>query len=82
MSETQTGTSLRGGVIMLFGLIGGNILASLILPHLSISGPLPEIGTRIFLIFLIVITLDRIFGVSRQWVPAALKQKLASITGQ
>jgi len=56
----------KSGLILLFGLIVGNYLGGLVAGPGALSG----IGIRFLFILSIVLALDRILGVSRQWVPS------------
>lgn len=65
----------KSGFSVLFGLIAGNLIGSIT----GVSGAVPGIGIRILCISVIVVALDRALGVSRRWVPPALKRALARI---
>lgn len=59
---------------MLLGLVLGTLIAS----SMAVSGALPEITTRIVFITASVLVLDRILGVSRNWIPRRLRRRLAA----
>jgi len=68
-NKNSDGKFRKSGFIILFGIIAGNYVGGMV----AGSGALSGIGMRVLFILAIVLTLDHVLGVSRQWIPPALK---------
>ena len=77
--EDHAGLLSKSGLILIFGIGLGSYIGGTVSGMVTDPSPLSEVGIRALFMFLIVLGLDRVFGVQREWWPylSRLKQRFS-----
>lgn len=73
--EGHAGLLSKSGLILLFGSAVGSYIGGM----MAYSGVLSGVGIRALFSLSIVLALDRVFEVQREWLPRRLKQRFSRL---